>query len=355
MSGRQRVFVAMSGGVDSAVAAALLIRQGYDCVGIFMMTNDQASAAEQDARQVADTLGIALHVLDLRDSFTSIIDYFCREYQSGRTPNPCVLCNRTIKFGRLWEYARNHGADFLATGHYARIVQRPDEAALYQADSIAKDQSYVLSMIERAILPHILLPMASMTKPQTRRLAESYGLHINQKPDSQEVCFIPQDDHAAFLCRHCPDLHQTGRVIDPSGKVLGTHDGIHRFTIGQRRGLRIALGHPAYVVRIDPITHTVTLGPKEMLLHRRLRASGVNWLIDPPAESFSGITKIRYNHSGCPARIVLRGDPPDEVLVHFEQPVSAITPGQAAVLYIQDNRGLRVAGGGWIDEVIPDA
>jgi tRNA-specific 2-thiouridylase len=336
----------MSGGVDSSVAAALLQRQGCHCRGMFMITHDQAHAGQSDARQVADQLGIQLHVLDLRHDFREIIDYFLREYQAGRTPNPCVYCNRRIKFGRLWDYARDHGAEYIATGHYACIEPDSGQSVLYESQNTAKDQSYVLSMIPRDVLKHIKLPLSSFVKDETRRMAAELDLHIEQKPDSQEICFIPDDNHIGLLEQLCPELCRTGDVVDMDGQVLGQHEGIHRFTIGQRRGLGIALGEPAYVVRIDPENNTVVLGPREALMHKTLYAGRVNWQMDIPTEPFEAKVKIRYNHRGSPGTVFPEKD---SVRIEFHEPVSAITPGQAAVMYIQSAGRWRVAGGGWIN------
>ncbi|MBN1125609.1 MAG: tRNA 2-thiouridine(34) synthase MnmA [Sedimentisphaerales bacterium] len=348
MNSEEHVFVAMSGGVDSSVSAALLKQEGYHCSGLFMITNDQTQAHRSDAQRVADQLDIELHVLDLRPEFERIIQYFCDEYAVGRTPNPCVFCNRYIKFGLLWEYARDHGASRIATGHYARILHQNGRAGLYAASNPEKDQSYVLSMVPRERLEYILLPLGSQTKDQTRSLASKVGLHIEQKPDSQEICFIPDDNHVGLLEQRCPDLVRQGKVVDTSGKVLGEHTGLHRFTIGQRRGLGIALGQPAYVIGLDTQTNTVILGSQEEVMNTSLRALEVNWLIDPPEQAVHGKIKIRYNHHGAPGIIRPLGTDANEVQVQFDEPVSAITPGQTAVFYLHNNLGWQVAGGGWI-------
>ncbi len=347
-SGKSRVFVAVSGGVDSSTSAALLCEQGYDCAGIFMITHDAAQAATADAEKVCKTLHIELHILDVRKEFEEILDYFTNEYRRARTPNPCVLCNRRIKFGRLWQYARRYGADYIATGHYARIIRQDSFCGLFQSQDKKKDQSYVLSMIHRETLNHILFPMADMTKEQTRKTAARFGLHTTQKEDSQEICFIPNNDYTGLLVRRCPQIAQPGDVIDKTGKILGRHDGIFHYTIGQRRGLRIALGQPAYVVGLDADTHTVILGSKEDLLSDGLIAEQVNWLIDKPDKPFESLVKIRYNHAGAAATVYPEED--DKVEIRFSQPISAITPGQAAVMYIQTDRGLQIAGGGWIEK-----
>lgn len=346
VSAKKKVFVALSGGVDSSTSAALLLEAGFDCAGIFMITNEQAGNAQMDAEKTAGKLGIKLHILDLRSDFERIFNYFCSEYTKGRTPNPCVLCNRYIKFGKLWDFARDHGAQLLATGHYARILKQNGQAGLYEHVKPAKDQSYVLSMINKNILPNILLPMGERSKEQTRELAATLGLDAVHRAESQEICFIPDDDYVAVLEQRCPELVRKGNIVDSSGKILGEHNGVHRFTIGQRRGLGIAMGKPYYVVKIDAGTNTVTLGPKEEVMHRQLRATEVNWLIREPDSAFRAKVKIRYNDKGAPAKVCPKED---SALVEFDEPISAVTPGQLAVFYIQEGKYNRVVGGGWID------
>ncbi len=345
---QQKVFVALSGGVDSSTATALLCRKGLDCTGVFMITNDNAQHAQADAETVAEKLKIKLHVLDLRKDFDHILDYFRNEYKKGRTPNPCVFCNKYIKFGKLWDFAQNNGAQFIATGHYARILNQKSDTGLYESADTAKDQSYVLSMVDRSVLPHIILPMSDFSKQQTRQMAAEFGLGTEHKAESQEICFIPNDDYIAVLEQICPELVREGDIIDGSGKVLGRHSGVHRFTIGQRRGLRIAMGKPYYVVKIDAENNTVTLGPKEQLSNRKLKATAVNWLVDEPTSPFRAKVKIRYNNKGAPALVNPQGNKVD---IEFDEPVSAITPGQLAAFYIQEHVNSRLIGGGWIDKV----
>lgn len=346
---KTKVVVALSGGVDSSVATALLMESGYDCQGVFMITSEQNRHVQTEAEQVARRLGIDLAVLDLREQFEEILQYFFDEYRSGRTPNPCIVCNRTVKFGKLWDFAKQAGATFLATGHYARIIRdENNHAGLYQSASVAKDQSYALSMIDREMLDHILLPLGEYSKDQTRQIARRLGLGTETKSESQEICFIPDDDYVAVLEQHCPELVRQGRIVDSTGAVLGTHQGIHRYTIGQRRGLRVAMGRPYYVTRLDAATNTVVLGPKEEVMHDGLQTAQVNWLIDEPSEPFGAIVKIRYNDRGKPATIF-----PDAggLRVAFDKPNLAITPGQLAVFYLERDAGRRVAGAGWIERV----
>ncbi len=344
----KKTLVAMSGGVDSSIAAKLLLDAGFDCAGVFMITNDQAQHAQGDAEAVAESLGMKLEVLDLRNEFEEILEYFSSEYKLGRTPNPCVFCNRRIKFGRLWEYAQDNGFQSLATGHYARILAQGVEAGLYEATQAAKDQSYVLAQVYRDALPFIALPMGDYSKAQTREMARKQGLFNSDKADSQEICFIPDDDYVSVLEQRCPGLVRTGKIDDSSGNVLGEHEGVHRFTIGQRRGLGVAMGTPYYVSKIDAENNVVTLGPKAEVIHRRLSASGVNWLVDEPTSPFRAKVRVRYNDKGSAALVVPEME---RVVVEFDEPKLAITPGQLAAFYAQEGDLWRVVGSAWIDNV----
>jgi tRNA-specific 2-thiouridylase len=353
-----RVVLAMSGGVDSSVAAYLLKRQGYEVIGLFMRTGahgaeDDGRAHKKgccsaldagDARRVADRLDIPFYALDFEQDFSRIIDYFADEYLAGRTPNPCVVCNNWLKFGKLWSYGQQLRADFIATGHYARAVRRGDSVELHRAADPDKDQSYVLYGIRREVLPHLLFPIGAFRKEAVRALAREAGLGVADKPDSVEICFVPGGDHAAVIRERRPGLATAGRVVDSDGNLLGEHDGIERFTVGQRRGLGIPAGERRYVLRIVPSDNEVVLGRREELLASGLVASRVNWLSEPPAGPLPCQAKIRYRHGASPATVAALPD--GGARVTFAEAQSAITPGQAVVFY----DGERVLGGGWIEE-----
>ncbi|MCD4700162.1 MAG: tRNA 2-thiouridine(34) synthase MnmA [Phycisphaerae bacterium] len=349
-----KVLVAISGGVDSAVAAALLQEEGYDVTGVFLCmknaADDQAAsqaccspADAEDAKQVAGILGIQLLTLPVSDAFDPIIEDFVAEYAHGRTPNPCIHCNTKIKFGRLFDVADSLGAKYIATGHHAQITNDDGQPVIARARGREKDQSYALCGIPRNRLSRILLPVGELEgKERVRRIARRMGLSVHDKPDSQEVCFVPNDDYVSLLRERAPEALRTGKIVTSDGQVLGNHDGYARFTIGQRRGLGVATGEPIYVIGIDPETATVTAGPREEIMSDRLAASKANWHRDVPDE-FKGVVQIRYNHSGATGTVRITS--PTTFEVAFDAPVSAITPGQAAVVYDDD----RLLGGGWIE------
>jgi tRNA-specific 2-thiouridylase len=370
-----KVVVAMSGGVDSSVAAALLMRQGYEVVGVFLrlgspdgVENDADDAAAcstnsgkskqgccsvldaADARRVAGILGVPFYVLNFQEDFGRIIDYFVSEYNRGRTPNPCVRCNDWLKFGRLAQYAEAAGADFIASGHYARIGVDPTSGrrSLLRGRDRRKDQSYVLFGMNRKTLDHTLLPIGDMEKHEVRAIAEELNLPVYNKPDSQEICFVPDQDYAALVRRRNPEAVRPGELVFSDGAVVGRHEGHQHFTIGQRKGVGVAFGRPIYVVDIDPNANRVTLGDKEALGKNALLAREVNWLADCPCNIGQPIpcqAKIRYNHDPQPATVMADAG---EIIVRFDEPQTAITPGQAVVLYDGD----MVLGGGWIEKAV---
>ncbi|MCA9291681.1 MAG: tRNA 2-thiouridine(34) synthase MnmA [Phycisphaerales bacterium] len=373
---RTKVLVAMSGGVDSSVAAALLLEQGHDVVGCFMRLGSPGETFDElepydsagvacdptkirigkqgccsindaaDARLVAAKLGIPFYVCNFKKDFGRIIDYFVGEYNAGRTPNPCVRCNDWLKFGKLHDYAKQIDASFVATGHYARVDHAdPDRPRLLRGLDHAKDQSYFLFGAPRTRLNEMLLPIGGYRKTRVREIAAALDLPVFDKPDSQEICFVPDNDYAGLVRRRAPDAVEPGRIVDTDGAVLGTHEGHQHFTIGQRRGLGVALGYPIYVVHRDPVTNTVTVGGRDDLASAGCTASETNWFVDPPAEWRDCTVKIRSNAPPVPGRVRALDDRRCDV--RFATPQDAVAPGQAVVCYDDDV----VLGGGWIDDV----
>jgi len=292
-------------------------------------------------------------VLNFQDDFGRVIDYFVGEYNRGRTPNPCVRCNDWLKFGRLAKYAEAVGADYVASGHYARVGDDPitGKRTLMRGIDHKKDQSYVLFGISQTAIEHTLLPIGGMEKPAVRAIAEELNLPVFNKPDSQEICFVPNQDYAGLVQRRSPGSFSQGEFVGSDGKTLGTHTGHQHFTIGQRKGVGLALGHPIYVVDINAENNRVTLGQRDELMRGGLVARQINLLGDRLAASGdAGVqctAKIRYNHEPVPARVVRSGE--DEITVRFENPQIAVTPGQAVVVYDNDV----VLGGGWIESPLP--
>ena len=345
------VAVALSGGVDSSFAAWKLVKAGFNCRAVFMRTHpcegEFLTCGEQvcaeSARRVAEQLKIPFQILDVTREFRPAVeDYFVSEYLAGRTPNPCPRCNRLIKFGLMAEKMFADGADFFATGHYVRIAREGPDFRLLRGADHGKDQSYFLFNLRREVLSRLRFPIGEMTKDAVRRAVRAAGLPTHSRPESQEVCFVPNDDHLAYLRHRAPEAFRPGPIVDMSGKHIGEHPGIAGFTVGQRRGLRVAVGVPIYVARIDAKTNTLVAGYREDLLARHLTAENVNWLIDTPTSPIHAEVQIRYRHRAAPARIIPQAD--HCARVEFDEPVWAVTPGQAAVFYHDDH----LLGGGWI-------
>lgn len=359
MNQDKTVVVGMSGGVDSSVAACLLKEQGYNVIGVTMQIwqDEEEQVLEEnagccglsavmDARRVADKLEIPYYVMNFKEQFKgSVMDYFVHEYLHGRTPNPCIACNRYVKWEALLQRSLSIGADYIATGHYARIARLENgRYALKASKTAAKDQTYALYNLTQEQLSRTLMPVGEYTKEEIRRMAEAMGLGVASKPDSQEICFIPDHDYARFIEEYSQQKLPAGNFVDIEGNVLGQHKGITHYTIGQRKGLGIAMGRRIFVREIRPETNEVVIGEGEDVFTNKLRCDKLNWMaIDGlHGQELTVIAKIRYSHKGAPC--VLRQLGEDLVECEFFQPVRAVTPGQAVVFYTGDY----VAGGGTI-------
>ncbi|HWT11699.1 MAG TPA: tRNA 2-thiouridine(34) synthase MnmA [Allosphingosinicella sp.] len=344
-----RIVVAMSGGVDSSVVAALAARSGAEVIGITLQLYDHGAAVGRarsccagrdiyDARAVADRLGIAHYVFDYESRFrTSVIERFAEEYANGRTPVPCISCNQGVKFTDLLALARDLGADCLATGHYVRRAMGASGAELRRAADPARDQSYFLFATTRDQLDYLRFPLGALPKAAVRDAARELALGVADKPDSQDICFVPDGDYARLVAQVRPEAARSGEIVDREGRVLGEHGGLIHFTVGQRRGLDIGgQAGPLYVLRLEPETRRVVVGPKQALAVRTARLSGLNWLGEDQSDGLT--VKVRSLARPVPARL-------EDSDIHFKTPEFGVAPGQAAVIY----QGDRVLGGGWIE------
>ena len=353
---KSKALIAMSGGVDSSVAAYLMRERGYDCIGVTMKlySNEDAGVERsrtccslddvEDARSVAHRLGIPYYVFNFSGDFRrEVMERFVCAYEAGETPNPCIDCNRHLKFDRLYHRAEELGCDCVVTGHYARIERAGERFLLKKSLIPDKDQSYVLYSLTQKQLAHTCFPLGDMAKEETRRVATEQGFYNADKPDSQDICFVPDGDYASFICRYCGKTYPEGDFVDTTGRVLGRHKGIIHYTLGQRKGLGIAAGEPLYVVKIDAENNRVVLGKNADLFSRELEADGFNWIAcDEPSEPLRVKAKIRYRQAEQWATVTVTA--PGRVRVVFDEPQRAITRGQAVVLYDGDT----VVGGGVI-------
>ena len=353
-----KVVVGMSGGVDSSVAAWLLKEQGYDVIGVTMQIwQDEDNVVQEenggccglsavdDARRVAASIGIPYYVMNFKDEFKkTVIDYFTEEYLNGRTPNPCIACNRYVKWEALLQRSLSIGADYIATGHYARIDRLPNgRYAIRRSATLAKDQTYALYNLTQEQLAHTLMPVGEYSKDQIRKMADEIGLMVAHKPDSQDICFVPDGDYASFIEETTDHPLPEGNFVSPDGKILGRHKGIIHYTVGQRKGLGLALGYPAFVLEIRPETNEVVIGTYDESLTHTVRANELNFMsVEDITEPMRVFAKIRYNHKGAWCTVEKTGE--DEITCTFDEPIRAATPGQAVVLY----DGEYVLGGGTI-------
>jgi tRNA-specific 2-thiouridylase len=343
---QKRVMVAMSGGVDSSVAAALLKKAGYEVSGVHarLWPDPNLASTVSDLERTCQLLDIPLHQLDMEKEFRRlVVDYFTQEYSRGRTPNPCVACNQQVKFGLLLERSLETGAEYLATGHYARIEPAPDGYRLLKAIDESKDQSYFLYTLGQRQLEHLLLPLGGLSKEKVRKMAGELGLPTFSRSESQDVCFIPGNDYRAFISQY--SALQPGDIVDIKGKVLGQHNGLAKYTVGQRQGLGLTSDEPLYVIELDAAHNRLVVGSKDQLLHSVLLASQLSWVSGKaPAGPIDIMAKVRYKAPEMAAKLYLNNG----AEIRFDEPQQAIAPGQSVVFY----QGDAVLGGGIIDAVL---
>ncbi|GAB6169955.1 tRNA 2-thiouridine(34) synthase MnmA [Clostridium carnis] len=357
---KKKVVVGMSGGVDSSVAAYLLKEQGYDVIGVTMKHWEEdddfvereggccSLSATEDARRVADKLGIPFYVLNFKESFKDkVIDYFVQEYIEGKTPNPCIACNKHIKFDEFLRRAKGIGADYVATGHYAKIEEKDGRFLLIRADDNKKDQTYALYNFTQEQLSQTLMPCGEFTKDKIREIAKEIGLAVHNKKDSEEICFIPDNDHGSYILKLMPNKVKEGNFVDKNGNILGKHKGIVYYTIGQRKGLGLALGRPVFVTDINPKTNEVVIGPEEDIFKTDLVAKDVNFI---PFDNLEGELKVtaKVRYQAQPSEAIISPLSNGRIKVSFKEKQRAITKGQSVVFY----NGTEVVGGGIIERLI---
>ena len=344
----EKVIIAMSGGVDSSAAAALMVDSGYECTGISLLLHNTGGIDFSDARQAAEKLGIIHKTLDYRDSFRDeVINYFVESYEQGYTPNPCIICNQKIKFGRLLSYLSETGTDFLASGHYAQIERSGSRFLLKKAADLSKDQSYVLYGLNQEKLGRINFPLGNLKKNEVREIAKNKGFINANKSESQDICFVPDGDYGSFIERYTGKEYPEGDILDINGNILGRHRGIIRYTLGQRRGLGVAVNHPVYVCTKDARNNTIKMGPETSLYSKTLIAENLNLIALEKLEKPLRVkAKTRYLHKEHDAWAIQTGI--NEIRIDFDEAQRAITPGQAVVFYDGDI----VIGGGIIKKVV---